>query len=728
VEKSPFVDDILIKHCYTGILLRSPVVSGFLKEIQTPKLPFNVSLITAADIPGKNSLAWPENPGVSTDVPIFPEKELSYYGQAVALLAGPNPAKLREIAGQCTVITENAGDAGVHGGSTSGKLLIERHYNTGEIEAAFEKALSIVEGTYSADFQDPWSSDPPGAIALMQKAPEGPDSTMIIHTATQWPGHVKNSVARVLNIKTGAVEVHVSRLEIHLDSKVWIPSLLACQAALGARICNKPVKLVLKRDEDFLFSPKSVQAEIHIQSALGSRGQVLGSKVKITANLGSFGIFADEIIDRLALGALGAYSHGSLALHAQACSSPIAPAGPMAGFGMAQGFFAAERHASRIADTLGEDPSEWRKNFFLRKGGKLSIGIDIREEAPLEELLDTAATLSDYHRKWAANELLRKNRRENPTQWRNINESLRGIGISLAYQGSSLLYNSQLPGSKTEGGVELTLEKDGSLEIKTSLPCTDNQIQPWKVLASKILGVEELRIVSPAGETGKTIPESGPACLSRSIGLITRLVEKACMAIRKQRFRDPLPITVHRYYHTAKTQAWGQFLCDENALSPLSWGSAVVEVEIDPVEYVPRIQGIWIALEGGTILVEDRARKSIACNALQALSWAMREKTRYREGKIDSPIRDYPVPRMEELIPIGIDFLWSEGNPKGIGELPFNTIPAAYAQAISQALDYPFQKYPVSSGDIWRAVQDLSSAGTSPPGSAGARFPSGEQE
>jgi CO/xanthine dehydrogenase Mo-binding subunit len=487
--------------------------------------------------------------------------------------------------------------------------------------------------------------------------------------------------------------------------------LLACQAALGAKICGKPVKLVLQRDEDFLFSPKSVQAEIHIQSALGNRGQVLGSKINISANLGSFGMFADEILDRLALGALGAYSHGSMALYARGCSSPIPPAGPMAGFGMAQGFFAAERHASRIADTLGEDPSEWRKNFFLHKGKKLSIGIEIREEAPLDALLDTAATLSDYHRKWAANELLRKSRRENPALWRNINEPLRGIGISLAYQGSSFLYNPHVPGTKTEEGVELTLEKDGSLEIKTSLPCTDNQIQPWKVLASKILGVEELRIVSQVSETGKVVPESGPACLSRSIGPVTRLIEKACTAIRKQRFRDPLPITVHRYYHAAKAQAWGQFPCDENALSPLSWGSAVVEAEIDPVEYVPRIRGVWIALEGGTILVEDRARKSIARNALQALSWAMREKTGYREGKIDTVIRDYPVPRMEELIPIGIDFLWSEGNPKGIGELPFNTIPAAYAQALSQALDYPFQNYPVSSEDIWVAVQNLASAG-----------------
>jgi CO/xanthine dehydrogenase Mo-binding subunit len=43
--------------------------------------------------------------------------------------------------------------------------------------------------------------------------------------------------------------------------------------------------------------------------------------------------------------------------------------------------------------------------------------------------------------------------------------------------------------------------------------------------------------------------------------------------------------------------------------------------------------------------------------------------------------------------------------PKGIGELPFSTVPAAYVQAVSQALDHPFEKLPVCAEDIWEAVR-----------------------
>jgi CO/xanthine dehydrogenase Mo-binding subunit len=53
-----------------------------------------------------------------------------------------------------------------------------------------------------------------------------------------------------------------------------------------------------------------------------------------------------------------------------------------------------------------------------------------------------------------------------------------------------------------------------------------------------------------------------------------------------------------------------------------------------------------------------------------------------------------------------IDFLWGDGLiSKGLGDLPYSVIPAAYAQAVSQALDYSFEKLPLSAGDIWAAMR-----------------------
>jgi CO/xanthine dehydrogenase Mo-binding subunit len=668
------VDDISIKDCLAGIALRSPVKAGVLREIRTPRLPSTVTLITAADIPGVNGLSvYPGGEGAPR-IPIIAEKKLSYRGQAAALLLGPDPAKLRELAEQCFIDAEEGEEE---------DLSLEEEYRPGGADQAFAGAALVVEGTYGVDFQAAWPGEPPEAIALPASG-----GGMIIHTAAQWPGHVRESAARALNEGSESIEVRVTRFKVRLDERLWIPSLTACQAAVAARARNRPVRIIAKWDD---FPSPAGGTEIFLQTALDSRGNILGTRLKIRARLGPPGIFGAEVLDRIVLGALGAYGPGSLSFSARGKAGAIPPV--LAGFGMAQGFFAAERHVSRIADALGEDPAGWRKNHFLRWGQKLPIGVEIREEAPLEELIDAVASMADYRRKWAANELLRKNRREHPSQ-EKIREPLRGVGIALAYQGSSFLYNPV----NVKEGVELTLEKDGSLEIRTNFPWGDNQFHAWKTLTSRVLGVEEPRILSFDRE--KSVPESGPACLSRGM-LITRLIEKACAAIRKQRFRDPLPITVRRYCQETKIQAWDRRPCDEGALSPLSWGSAVVEVEVDPVEYLPRIRGIWIALEGGTILAEEQARKTITLGVMDALCQA--------------------IPRREEIPPPAIDFLWAGGNVKGIGELPLNTVPAAYVQALSQALDYPFERYPIGSEDIWEAVQARSGSGE--PGEAGAASP-----
>jgi CO/xanthine dehydrogenase Mo-binding subunit len=632
-------------------------------------------------------------------MPVFARDTIRYAGEAVGLLTGPDPFKLRDWARRCQVEVDAAEDR-------AGSL--ERRYHSGAVDAAFEKAEKIIGGTYLCHFQYPWPSDPPGAIAFPAKNGE-----VTVITATQWPSHVRESVAAVLALKQSQITVKPARLEEHLDSKLIFPSLLACQAAAAAGRLGRPVKVVLSRDEDFRYSPRRLKAEITLDTAIGGRGQPLASRVGVKADLGAYGLFGAELLDRIALSALGAYSHGSVAVTAAARTSALPPTGPAAGFGLAQGFFAAERHCSRIADALGEDPAEWRKNFFLHKGKKLAIGAEIRDSVPLAELLDTAASMSDYRRKWASCELLRQKRSEAPehsteTAGRTSpqghsseraarppeqrpGEIVRGIGISLAYQSNSLLYPPEGRGC----GVEVTLNSDGSVEIKTGAGLTGEF--PGKAAAAKILGVGEDRIRVAAG------PDSGPACLSRTVTIITRLAERCCTAIRRQHFRDPLPITVRRFYHETKARAWDQTPCDENAFSSLSWGSAVVEAEFDPVTYLPRVRGIWLAVEAGTILSDENARRTLRRRTLQALSGAAREKIEYDGSGAAEP--DTWLPEAgEQAPPVTIDFLWSDAPPRGIGDLPFTVIPSAYAQALSQALNYPFTSYPVTPRDIWNAL------------------------
>jgi CO/xanthine dehydrogenase Mo-binding subunit len=712
MEASGFVEDIFFKRLLFGITIRSPIAKGRLKAVECPRLPNSCALIRAADIPGVNRLE-------DFSLPLLAHEELSYIGEPVALLVGPDEAKLEEYADLCKVITEEEPPVFSSHEISEHTVLAERIIRVGDPEKAFAGAASIASGNYETGIQEHWYAEPLGAAAWFEEIPDketppegkngrNPEkSGLVIRTATQWPFHVKRAAALALGLELNQVRVEPALIGMHMDGKIWYPSLVACHAALGALIMKKPVKLILPREEDFRYSPKRNGAEVRITSALGAEGQILGLEIDVTVNLGAHGVFTHEILDQTCIGCLGHYKIPNIKLSGRAVKTNIPPQGPFSGFGLAQGFFALERHISHIADLQRQDPAEWRKNNHIGRNGHLPAGILLKDN-PVERLVDTAAAMSGYYRKWASFELLRLSRRQN--NWASREESLRGIGIALGYQGSGFLYSESDRGNY---GVELTLEKDGSLEIKTSMVTSDDDFSHlWAHIAADILSIEASKVKAICQSTES--PDSGPASASRNITILTKLVERACLAIRKQRFRDPLPITIRRSCRPGKSGNGAEIftpppgkIFDASSFAHPGWGAAVVEVEINPVEYTPRIRGAWLGIDGGRILAEKRARKSLRASVVQALGWASREQLRYTEGLISPEAFDYyDIPNPSEIPPIHVDFIWNDADdPKGIGELPFNCIPAAYLQAVSQAMDHHFQKIPLGSQDIWDAIK-----------------------
>ena len=676
-----------------ALTIRSPVARGSLKEIKCPALPEEYFLITEKNIQGENKLA-------DFPVPVLAGEKLSYAGQPLAILVGPVESELEDIASRITIDAEDEKASFSITSNDPGDVIVGRDLISGDPDMALGEGGIIVSGNYITEIQEHWYPEPHGALAVpFSDKGKKAEESLTIYTSTQWPYHVRRSVSGVLGWDDGRITVTPTIMTVHLDGKIWYPSLVACHAALAAQVTGKPVKLMLRREEDFMYSPKRNKADIQMCSTLSENGSIHGSIIQVQLDLGSEGVFADEIIDQTCLGALGTCYHDTFKVDGEGVRTNIPPQGPMAGFGLSQGFFAAERHFSHIADYVGQDPAEWRKNNSLKKNQNLAIGIPLKDTVPLVELIDAAASMSDYYRKWASYELLRKRRRSE--KWEFAGAPLRGIGIATAWQGSGFLNHNETENSNYS--VEVTLEKDGFLEIKSSLISSSARyLDTWQNLARDILGVDPslVRLTSNTGEA----PDSGPGTLSRNISLITRLMEQCLTSIRKMRFRNPLPITVKRSIKPETINGWvPEKKIDLSAFAHPSWGAAVTEIEIDPVSLDPNVRGIWLAIDGGKILNERRARRTLHTAAIHALGWTCREQLRYEEGKI--PIeyyRYYDIPAPDNIPPIKVDFLKSGAlHRKGIGELPFSCLPASYVQAVSQAMDYHFEKIPLNARDIW---------------------------
>jgi len=61
-----------------------------------------------------------------------------------------------------------------------------------------------------------------------------------------------------------------------------------------------------------------------------------------------------------------------------------------------------------------------------------------------------------------------------------------------------------------------------------------------------------------------------------------------------------------------------------------------------------------------------------------------------------SAMATYRLPRLTDLPPVHIQFIDDESSdPMGIGELACSLIPAAFANAIGQAIDEPWDSLPI---------------------------------
>ncbi|MCL2276763.1 MAG: xanthine dehydrogenase family protein molybdopterin-binding subunit [Treponema sp.] len=707
----PFLEDIYPENLLYAATIRSPVARGFLKEIESPALPRGYVLITAKDIPGENRLE-------GTNMPIFACDILNYIGEPVAILLGDDKTKLEELVLKCRVNayedtpvfdmndpkSETEIKQEIIIGDISG--ITQYKENASRAPNPPEKAdindaseVSYLKNAYTTGIQEHWYAEPIGAVTWLEN--QEPKNTLVVMTATQWPAHVKKSVTNVLGADSLSISISPTALNLHMDGKFWYPSLIACHAAIGTYITKKPVRFILSKEEDFLFTPKRCETRIDVESIINKNGTINALEIDINVNLGSYAVNAEEILDNVCIGSLGMYKFDNVRLIAKAKKTNLPPQGAFSGFGIAQGNYAIERHISHITDFYDDDPCAWRLNY-TDTGAILPVSITENNNVQGGELIKAVIKMSDYKRKRASNELLRQSRDKKFLE----TENPRGIGIASGYQTNGLLnpYDNNI-----DCGVEVTLTKEGAIEIKSNIVSSEDYQKIWEKVIMETITIEPdmIRIVT------ENAPDCGPSCSSRNITSITKLVKNCCESIVKQRFHEPLPITVKEFLipRSGSLRAGGFKVMDINSVSLTGAAAAVVEVMIDRIDYTPVIRGIWLAVDGGKIISTNRAKRNLNRSVNQALGWVFTENIAYINGIIPKRKYDnFKIFSPSKIPPVHIEFLNSDlKEPKGIGDLPFTCVPAAFMQAVSQAADHVFNSIPLNKNDIWNITRQRNS-------------------
>ncbi|MDR2588069.1 MAG: xanthine dehydrogenase family protein molybdopterin-binding subunit [Spirochaetales bacterium] len=682
--RSVYVADIQDAEALFIKIKRSTVARGRIRGMIFPEMPENVRIIRARDIPGRNSLSV-----FGAEVPVLSAGTVSYKGEPVLLLAGPDERVLEELLEQIVIDYETQAPEFSFAEPAPENIFYTRKLTRGEPDKKFAQANETLSEDFSTGMQEHYYSEPHGSYVRWNTE----SSTLSVLSSSRWPFHVHSSLCQVLALPTALVSVSASEFsDKSLGGKIWYPSLVAAYAALAAWLTKKNVKAYFGREEDFLYTPKSSPSLLRYTAALDAEGNLLALKIAICINMGCASVFAKEISDRAAFSALGGYHCKDVEVTVCAAKTNLPPLGPFTGMGCAPSFFAMEGLAEKIRCKLDADPLVWKKAQLINKNRDSLTGPMPKAALPDPALFDLAARISDFTRKHSAFELARKRRSAS----NRLPDYFRGIGIALGGQVCGFFGSAE---EAIAPSLKMDMDTEGKVRIfQSAIPGSFRLNELWRTVAAESLGAKKTEI-SIAPIFAESCRDAGPATFSRGMSIITRLVEECCDLLKKKRFRNPLPLSVSKTFAPSPQYPWDDAAFTGQPFIDMSWAVSVVELRIDPLTFIPEIDGIWMAVDGGKILKEEAARKSLESAINYAIGWSIFEQVQYKDGIIPpGQFAAYRIPLPCDIPTPAIEFFDAEGKrpSRGISDLAHTSIPAAYAAAMTQALSMPFSRIPVS--------------------------------
>ncbi len=659
-DSNSFYDDRLEDFFLSAVLVRSPVPDGTIRSIEHACLPEGYSLFTAKDIPGENAVHTFE-----AEFPVFASEKISYEGEPVGILVGPDYGVLLRLLSELNITYTRA--------STDEKekeISASRQYGFGNFERAWKNAKIKADKTYCLNLRLPSCGETDGAFCRVQ------GKTLSLYTPTCWTSHLYRNLSSALNLDKSHIQLYKTNVPFSHKNSPWHNTALSVQCAIAALLSKQNVLLRLSRSEQLLYIEKPLPVKIRHKTAIDSEGVITAASMRIEIDAGAFNPFIAPLVDRLAVSCTNMYKIQNLSVEALAYRSHTSSGAPSLSWADYHGFYAMESQIQELARLANLNSVDVR----LRN---INAGKDLQKDFPLRfettpacNVINDVVQKSDFYRKHAAYKL-------NTYKAESLFSSVpvRGIGFACAYEGSGFL-GTEIDSLKQS--LEVSMEKDGSAVIYANAPsATVSSI--WKNIAAELLSIPVKSVTIDASP--RTEESELPETMVSNISVMTQLVKKCCIAIQKLRFRQPLPIRVKRSFVPGKKNVWDNESFGGTPFYTASWAAAAAEIELNPKTYTYGVRTVWISIDGGTILYDSKAEQ-VVNRCVKALFSCSEE------------FQTNPVPA------VFVNFVPGGTEPKQIGELVFDVLPAAICSAVSQALQKRLTDFPINPNTIYDAVKE----------------------
>ncbi len=378
---APYTDDIPelagTLHAALGL---SPLAHGLIEALDLEPIramPGVVAVLSARDIPGRNDCG-----ALVHDDPILAGEAgdtLRYLGQPVFVVVATTRTAARRAAAQALaairaqalppVLTPQEAHA-------AGQYVVPpMHLLRGDAAGALMNAPQRIAQSFDVGGQEQFYLEGQIAYALPQE-----DGGMKVCCSTQHPSEMQLAVAHALGRPAHAVQVECRRMGGGFGGKESQSALFACVAAVAAARLQRPVKLRLDRDDDFLITGRRHCFHYELQSGFDTQGRILGVAATLVSRAGHSADLSGPVMTRALCHFDNAYWLPHVAVDGYSGKTNTQSNTAFRGFGGPQGAIAIEYLIDSVARRLGQDPLDVRRaNFY---------GTDTRNVTPYGQVVD----------------------------------------------------------------------------------------------------------------------------------------------------------------------------------------------------------------------------------------------------------------------------------------------------------------------------------------------------
>ena len=588
-------------------------------------------------------------------------------------------------------------------------LRVER----GNVEAAMQRAHLTFSGRFHTQMHGPVGMETRAALAEWDG-----DRVTVWKTSRAVHAVDRRTLSRVLGLPIDNVRVICTTMGGGFGNKD--EGRLASLTALLAREAGRPVRIEYSREEEFVAGRNRQETGLALTIGLDAAGALLAIDMQATMNAGAYVASGMGVTRRIGQGPIYLYTTPNARFEGRTAYTNRPAGGSFRGLGAPLGHFALEVLIDEIAESMGQDPLDYRLAHHVRLEGQPGV-----RQTPAGELVNDQPVEGGvpFSSNGLRECLLAGAERIGWRERRQANagatgELRRGIGLAIGvYKG----------GVGTASQCEVKLTPDGRARVSVGVVDVGQGSETVLAqIAAETLGLPFENVDMVLADTATTPPAhttAGSTTTITSGAAVKAAAEDArAQAIDRARLQEttaePSRSDLASIMAGLNEEVAGTAEVTSGSAEYIvnSFAAHFCEVEVDVRTGRVRILRYVAAHDSGRIVNPRMAENQVSGGVLQFLGIALREELYIdkRSGVTLNPgflehkstsIIDFPA--VEVLFPAGADPVGPYG-AKALGEPPVVPVFAAVANAVANATgvrlhEVPFTPARVLAGLVARA-------------------------